>query len=421
MSSYPSGRTRAVRARSLLLPLTLAGVALGAAPVAAAPPEGRVYEQVSPRDKQAGNPIINGYELFGPYGWSAPDGNRMSWLAYGGASTPDAARGFNSPVIAERTATGWTARTAVQGPTPDSPYAQVDNDLVQVLPNSDRSAFAFISNFRMSEEMPPASSSRETGGVFKTDATGRPEWVSRPTWPGTTQHPPAAANIYFEILGGSPDLATVYFTSRTLMDPADAAAGRSTDRSWALYRNSGGAVSSASLLPDGTVDPGGAVAAGMRAYDGNAQEGASSAWTHSISQDGRSALFVSPDPASTEGSGRPPQLLPQRRRQTVDAAVGDARRRRERDRRPADRPQLRRRDARPSLRLLRLRRRADRRRAAGRRRPAQGLPLRQQRRVARLSAGGLVPGAGPGADRGGQRRRARARVHQPRLHAADLA
>ena len=76
---------------------------------------------------------------------------------------------------------------------------------------------------------------------------------------------------------------------------------------WGFYRYANGHVEAAGVLPDGTLDPYGAIpagAAGPVSINGNTispQE-----FRNQVSHDGSRAFFVSPDPRA--GSGRPPQL-----------------------------------------------------------------------------------------------------------------
>ena len=269
-------------------------------------PDCRAYEQVSLRDKPSANGTQNAFQVGSALGWARGDGDAVAMSVAAGAMAPDAERGVPNPVVASRTADGWQVRTAFGGPY--GPYTLLRSAFKQMLPSDDLTGFAFTSDLRYSTDEPPAVDNISNGGVYRSGPGGI-DWLSRPSWAGTTPRPPGSiANGLFEVVGGASDLSSITFTSRLLMAPQDAAAGRQAGASWALYRNDGTAIASASRLPDGTVDPGGAVPAGFLPFDGTRWSGTETEWTHTVSRDGHSALFVSPDPAGPDAGVRSPQL-----------------------------------------------------------------------------------------------------------------
>ena len=105
-------------------------------------------------------------------------------------------------------------------------------------------------------------------------------------------------------VGASPDMSILYFNSAGTLTPADETAGRVAMESWAAYKWKDGQLTNAGVLPDGTLSPGGSVAA-----DRTGQSLATSPATadqvamsrhNAVSDDGKSFVFVSPDPHRIE-------------------------------------------------------------------------------------------------------------------------
>ena len=105
-----------------------------------------------------------------------------------------------------------------------------------------------------------------------------------------------------EPVGGTPNFSTVYFTFPGTLLPEDASraphahfnASGATE-AWGFYEDREGALREAGVLPDGDLDPFGAVPA----VSGHAHATVG----NQISADGSRAFFVSPDPASCEQNG----------------------------------------------------------------------------------------------------------------------
>jgi hypothetical protein len=307
MGTNDHGATR-TRRRKALTVASGACLLLGCVATPAVAADGRAYEQVSLRDKPAANPVQSPGSEGAPITWSSAGGDTVAWTGFAGAGASDAQRGLPNPVLATRTPTGWVQRQAFQGPRPGTPYALAQAEFQQMKPSADLSRYAFVSNLQFSAQQPFGATLPEGGGLFRADGGGA-DWLSSPAGTGTTKWPDGSfAKNNVELVGGSDDLRTTYYTGRQALTPEDAEAGRGNDASWALYRNVDGATTPAGRLPDGTVDSGGSIAAGQVPNNGNGAHGAVVQSAHSVSQDGRSVLFVSPDPASAAAQDRAPQL-----------------------------------------------------------------------------------------------------------------
>jgi hypothetical protein len=277
---------------------------------AALSPGGRVYEQVSPVQKY-GNPAGAGGPESPSYGIAAADGNGVFYQMSGPVG--DATRGVQSWAVGQRSAKGWSAENRF--PLPPGPVNFAEFQIGAPWPSEDLSSIAY----QMSGGgiVPGNPSTVHTfvdpapEALYRTGPGSALAWLTEPSIanpnPAVGQYPGAP----FVLSGGSPDLSTVYFTSFATLVPEDASrAPHITDRMsspWGFYRYANGHVEAAGVLPDGTLDPYGAIpagAAGLVSINGNTispQE-----FRNQVSHDGSRAFFVSPDPRA--GSGRVPQL-----------------------------------------------------------------------------------------------------------------
>ncbi|HEX5926005.1 MAG TPA: hypothetical protein VFY45_19400 [Baekduia sp.] len=277
---------------------------------AALSPGGRVYEQVSPVEKY-GAPAGAGGQESPSYGIAAKDGNGVFYDM--SAPVGNATRGVQTFAVGQRSATGWSAESRF--PLPPGPVNFIDYLIAQPWPSEDLSTFAYQMNgggivpgnpstvHFVGEPAPEA--------LYRIGPGGALAWLTEPSIaspnPAVGQHPGAG----FVLSGGSADLSTVYFTFYGTLIPQDASrAPHVTDRlnsPWGFYRYSGGHLESAGVLPDGTLDPYGAIpagAAGVLSPNGDALSPPE--FRNQVSHDGSRAFFVSPDPRA--GSGRVPQL-----------------------------------------------------------------------------------------------------------------
>jgi hypothetical protein len=277
-------------------------------------PDNRVYEQVSPTDTN-GNQAGSGTDQFfkgSHYALAAADGNSV--LFEGTGPMGESAAGYNLFFVAQRSAAGWTTRSVL--PRAQQSTEEIEGTLaVQPLyldPSSDLSHVMFAARRGTFATPPNAKCGVTEGGVEgeRQLYLGGPgpfvaaTWLARPEIPNPIEN----CQLYGESgapVGGTPDFSTVYFTFPGTLLPEDAsraphAHGRNEGEvveAWGFYEDREGTLREAGVLPDGSLDPFGAVPAASghgRALIGN-----------EVADDGERAFFVSPDPASCEQNGTP--------------------------------------------------------------------------------------------------------------------
>jgi hypothetical protein len=268
-------------------------------------PDGRGYEMVSPVAK-------NGYPAgafkAGPaFALASDDGNSVIfWSGMGPIGPSDT--GYPAFTVGKRDAAGWGMHSAL-------PRAQLINTI-----DSQPTALQISTDFsRVMFQSSVAYSAADAGpggyrvGIYAATLGQPAEWLSRPEAPLTPA--PGLQRSDIVPLGGSPDFSTVYFTYHGILLDEDAArlpafeAGLSPG---GLYRYTGGHLSAVGRLPDGTLDPDGAVAIGR---PGPGIRPTPDVPAGQVSADGSRLFFVSPDPGTN--SGRPSQLYVQ----TGDSSV----------------------------------------------------------------------------------------------------
>jgi hypothetical protein len=270
-------------------------------------PDNRVYEQVSPADKNGNNAgaasngagegegQVLGFGGYARYALAAPDGNGV--LFEGSGAMGETAAGYNLFFEAQRSASGWSTRgilpraqgQSAQGGTLALQPASVDPsaDLTHVMFHAHQGLFAPPPN-------PQCGKKGEEGGeLYLGDSNAgfaNATWLDRPQTPNPVENctnTPASGGL----VGGTPDFSTVYFTYPGTLLPEDAARVPHANQAWGLYEySSGGGLREAGVLPDGSLDPFGAVPAASqtgRTVTGN-----------QVSADGSRLFFVSPDPES---------------------------------------------------------------------------------------------------------------------------
>jgi hypothetical protein len=237
-------------------------------------PDGRVYEQVSPADKN-GNEAGAGTDryLVGAevhYGFAAAGGNSV--LFEGTGPMGESPAGYSQYFVASKNqgAAGWSTRALM--PRYQESVAEIKGTLFSRPSNVDPSP-------DLSHAMVAVYHALASGCVTDLYITD-----SDPFLPAT----PLCATG--SPVGGTPDFSTVYFVSADNLLGAPWPAGAA-----GFYEDSEGVVRQAGALPDGALDPFGAVPAASghgRALAGN-----------QVSADGSRAFFVSPDPGSCTGTG----------------------------------------------------------------------------------------------------------------------
>jgi hypothetical protein len=274
-------------------------------------PDNRVYEQVSPADKNGNNAgaSTNTVVLFGGldhYALAAADGNGV--LFEGSGPMGETTAGYNLYFEAQRSAAGWSTR-AIMPRTQESTVANGGTLNVQpkyVDPSSDLSHVMFEARGGTFATPPNAKCGYEHDGADQLylsapDPLLAATWLARPEISNPIEVCGGEGRSGAPV-GGTPDFSTVYFTFPGTLLPEDASRAphvTNTDETeaepWGFYEYSGGVLSEAGVLPDGSLDPFGAAPAASghrRAITGN-----------QIADEGKRAFFVSPDPASCTYNG----------------------------------------------------------------------------------------------------------------------
>jgi hypothetical protein len=317
----------------LLLPATVgayATLAPGPVPGATGLPEGRVYEEVSPPNK-LGNEAGGPDNLFYPMMMATADGNGILYSSNGPIG--NSATGVQSWTVAKRTGTGDWENTGVmplglgeQGFKTTYPdELEVSPDLSKVVFHGATDEASYVPNETSFE--PGRFPGAGAPDIFTHDIGSQStEWLGWPAianpLPDNTAGQPSSgefSSVGGALAGGSPDLSTVYFNFWGTLTPEDnspnAALGN-ISRAEVLSHRLGtfggdpgfyewheGRLTSAGVLPDGSVDPYGAVSAASATVP-NGFYGET--LQNEVSENGDRAFFVSPAPFS--GSGRAPEL-----------------------------------------------------------------------------------------------------------------
>jgi hypothetical protein len=261
-------------------------------------PDGRGYELVTPVNKDGHYPR-GGLEAFNGdvYGIATDNGEAVFYptaLAIG-----NTASGLQNFSVARRVNGAWT---------PDSPYLrpqEVDANRAPSAywPSSDLSMLAF-SGLGFATDA-------DTGGLFISNRTGTIRASGSPF--ATPMTGPTIGEIpggNFTPAGAAPDLNPTYFAYDGALLPEDASreATLATRDAGGFYEFKDGQLRPAGYLPDGTLDPEGAVPAAtpLVTVSQVRQSRSPSDFFNQVSADGRRAFFLSPDPGA--GSPRPVQL-----------------------------------------------------------------------------------------------------------------
>jgi hypothetical protein len=262
-------------------------------------PDCRAYEQVSPVQK-------NGFDAGAPsgegkYAMATADGNGILYATRGPMG--EANRGLEEYAVGLRTSGGWSSRSAVP-PTYLERALVIGQNPEAIIPSSDLSKLLFQSYGTYVPENPDTSNLVKSTGIYLGHSDEFVEWLSKPLIANPEPAPGEIEGQLLQLVGGSPDLSTVYFQSSPTLLPSDASRAQSGTGGWGLYEYSGGTLRSAGTLPDGTEDPGGAAPASTSPSDLNEKSVTPEAFGNQVSRDGSTLWFVSPDP------GRNPESQP---------------------------------------------------------------------------------------------------------------
>jgi hypothetical protein len=272
-------------------------------------PDCRAYEQVSPVNKSGNDAGALSEKV--KYSYSTPDGNAVLYGVRGAQGTPQ--RGLQNQAISRRGATGWTSQAA-------EPYGSAGllnpavNQVYSSLPSTDLSKLVFSNTTALVPGIPIVKEGREAGALYLADTLNQSlVWLSEPHTPNPLPAPGETGyGQVFQPAGATPDLSTVYFSARPTLLPEDEA--RQPHGGWGVYEYTNGELRSAGALPNGSFDPGGAIAANTAVTEENKRWAPGSARPEEaagqVSADGSTFYFLSPDPLSK--SGRAPQLYVRR-------------------------------------------------------------------------------------------------------------
>jgi hypothetical protein len=225
-------------------------------------PDCRVYEKVSPDDKD-GSDILNGLDA------AATDGERVtynSFGAFGGAQ----GGGLVNQFLSQRTATGWSldAMTPLQIPTP-SLAASIWSDFS---PDLTTSAFSFLAGDPGFDGAAP-----NTANIYRRHSDGTLDLISsgQQSAPAGVGFPPAT-----NYDGGSDDLSVIAFdlASDTPVTVTSGPQGPLNVSN--LYRGDGNSLVLVSILPGGTPAPeGGAIGGGFSKFNAVSNDGSRIYWS----------------------------------------------------------------------------------------------------------------------------------------------
>jgi hypothetical protein len=271
----------------------------------AALPDGRVYEEVSPANKD-GNVVLKGF-----FGLASEDGDAVVFVGTGAMGSGSS--GSIDDSVSRRSASGWMTSSAA--PRALGTASLLSRPPLTLIPSQGFSSFLFGSGAPYVSAEP--LDEQQSVNIFLSDNPAiEPIWLGRPTATSTFNPVPLPGQNNqlhdYLIAGTTPSLSTVYFTYSGTLIPQDASRTPNVDGgrdvtetdAWGFYEWSAGKLSEAGVLPDGTLDPFGAVPAaiaGGPVVQRNFSNPFDQAQTldNEISTDGSRAFFVSPDPVAS--------------------------------------------------------------------------------------------------------------------------
>jgi hypothetical protein len=274
-------------------------------------PDGRVYEQVSPTNKfgnEAGEPDRLGRP---PYIVAGLDGDSVAFSKSGPFG--EAPSGYDTFSIARRLDTGWSSRAAI-GRAPGNQGPKFTNPDTGLGFSAEMDATVFASPRVFVTEQEPL---RPTPHLYRYNDEGMVQWIGKPTIAEPVRFAIPEVNSNGLLEGASANFDTIYFSYEGALVQADeepnpalgnlsyvdtlrASPTGSSDNGFYEWHN--GTLEAAGVLPDGHLDPYGAVPAATNVSGTIVPEELS----NQVSEDGRVAFFVSPDPGAK--SGRPSEL-----------------------------------------------------------------------------------------------------------------
>ncbi len=345
-------RTRVVVLLTVLF-TAVTGV-LPSAPAFASLPDKRVYEQVSPPNKNGNMAGVD--VLINPlYTIATSDGNALLYGATGAVGEAAGSPILEQPVVARRApGKGWASASAI--PRQVGPWSLLHNQLSTLVPSGDLSYMAFTaigSYVAKSEPADPLYSPNiylvgpGAAGSRSPDPFVEPTWLGRPLIadpiPGLGENTESVGvGLLSDILPAgppSPSGKTYFAYSGTLLpedasraphvgngldeenNPVPGTAGYFTGTAdpWGFYEWDQGVLRDAGTLPadslyPGEPDPWGAEPSSLAGNPHKQTAGGingdvtPASFGNEVSSDGSRAFFVSPDPRSEHPVNDPPQL-----------------------------------------------------------------------------------------------------------------
>jgi hypothetical protein len=275
-------------------------------------PDGRVYEQVSPKNK-FGNEAAPTSGETPPYVAAGADGDEVAYFKNGPFGETQS--GFDFFSIGRRFSDGWQSHGAVsRGEGIQGAFRTNPQNGLGFSSDMTASVFATPDVFVPEQEL-----SSPTPHIYRFSEDGLVQWIGKPTISEPVRFRNADRG---DLAGASSDLSTIYFAFEGSLVPADEepnpalgnisysqelhaqneGAGNAVSED-SFYEWHEGVLEAAGVLPDGHLDPYGAAPAVIPA---STNRGYPEEQDNEVSEDGRSAFFVSPDPESN--SGRPSEL-----------------------------------------------------------------------------------------------------------------
>jgi hypothetical protein len=253
---------------------------IGPAPTAGSPglPDGRVYEQVSPSDKdgnQAGQPDAG--TQYSPFMLAEAGGDGVVYSTSAG-SIGETKSGAQFYDVAKRTAGGWVSDGA-QPRAISGRQASLNVTPKEIGFSADLTQVLFATSEPEDTYLPEAPND----SPFLYDIPdGSVAWVDPP--PASIE-PAGEHGAEAAVAGFSPDMSTIYYQTQT-----------------GFYEFHDGVESAAGVLPDGSVEPW-AEPAGLpvlSVYPQRLEKGITgshgSELRNQVSEDGADAFFLSPSP-----------------------------------------------------------------------------------------------------------------------------
>jgi hypothetical protein len=273
-------------------------------------PECRAYEMVTPPGKTNVLKLLVGPTNIAKV---TEDGEKILYVTASGPLDGDPSSGIPALERAHRTPTGWQTERAA--PPILAPFGETLTGVPRwVIPSSNLDKIFFSASGVYNANQVFTGRANFNGSVHLSDGV-TDAWVSEPTWSGSLPADGTPEDIWtrFVPVGGSSDFGIVYLNTFATLTPEDATSGRPALQSMAVYKYENGQLSNAGVLPDGSISPGGSVSAerigqGVQGSPNSADN--DSTLDHPVSRDGKSLLFVSPDPvrAQADPSLPKPQL-----------------------------------------------------------------------------------------------------------------